>query len=30
VELPRDLAPGEWRELSSDRVAELALNAGLN
>lgn len=30
VELPRDLRPGQWRELSSDRVAELALNAGLN
>jgi 23S rRNA pseudouridine2605 synthase len=30
VELPRDLAPGEWRELSAGRVARLAVNAGLN
>lgn len=30
VELPRDLAPGEWRELEPQQVSELALNAGLN
>lgn len=30
VELPRDLDPGEWRELTRERVSELALNAGLN
>ncbi len=30
VELPHDLAPGEWRELARERVSELALNAGLN
>jgi 23S rRNA pseudouridine2605 synthase len=29
VRLPGDLAPGEWRELSAERVAKLALNAGL-
>jgi 23S rRNA pseudouridine2605 synthase len=28
--LPHDLHPGQWRELSPERVAELALNAGLN
>ena len=30
VELPRDLEPGEWRELAASRVADLAVNAGLN
>ena len=30
VELPRDLQPGEWRELAAPRVADLAVNAGLN
>ena len=30
VALPRDLDPGEWRELAPHRVSELALNAGLN
>jgi 23S rRNA pseudouridine2605 synthase len=29
VGLPRDLAPGEWRELSPPEVARLAVNAGL-
>lgn len=30
LELPRDLPPGHWRELSPRAVDELALNAGLN
>lgn len=30
IELPADLAPGGWREIAPDRVAELALNAGLH
>ena len=30
IELPRDLGAGRWRELAAERVAELALNAGLN
>ena len=30
IELPADLAPGDWRELAPERVAELALNAGLH
>jgi 23S rRNA pseudouridine2605 synthase len=30
IELPRDLEPGEWRELAPQKVAELAVNAGLN
>jgi 23S rRNA pseudouridine2605 synthase len=29
VELPRDLQPGEWRELPAPQVARLAVNAGL-
>ena len=29
VDLPRDLGPGEWRELKSDEVTRVALNAGL-
>jgi 23S rRNA pseudouridine2605 synthase len=30
IELPRDLAPGQWRELAPGRVADLAVTAGLN
>ena len=30
IELPADLSPGAWRELTPERVAELALNAGLH
>lgn len=30
IELPADLAAGDWRELAPERVAELALNAGLH
>jgi 23S rRNA pseudouridine2605 synthase len=30
VNLPRDLAPGQWRELKPDEVARVAVNAGLN
>ena len=29
VELPRELGPGEWRELTPDEVDRVALNAGL-
>jgi 23S rRNA pseudouridine2605 synthase len=30
LELPRDLPPGHWRELSPGLASQLALNAGLN
>lgn len=30
VELPRDLAPGRWRELEPEATARLVLNAGLD